>query len=252
MYRLYIILLAFCVTSCDSENAQPCFKTAGDATVREYDVNVFNKITVSGDMQLVLKQGDVQHIVLKSGANLINEVNLSVIDEVLIASYNDGCNLVRDYGDTQLVVTVPRLTLIRNASSYDVVGDGELTFPRLRLESNILDADTAVYYNNSGFDLTIKNEEIDISANGKARFKLRGTTSLLNVEFADKTARLEAEELPAERVEVFHRSSNKVIVNPQSSLSAIITGPGDIISVNRPPDVDVDERYTGKLIFMNN
>lgn len=72
------------------------------------------------------------------------------------------------------------------------------------------------------------------------------------MNFADKTARLESQELIAQRVEVFHRSANKIIVNPQNSLNGIITGSGDIISVNRPPSVEVIERFTGKLIFETN
>ena len=40
-----------------------------------------------------------------------------------------------------------------------------------------------------------------------------------------------------------------MIINPQQSLTGVITGTGDVIAVNRPPVVDVEERYTGRLIF---
>jgi len=200
-------------------------------------------------MQLLLKQGEEQRIVLQSGKNVIDEVHLEVRDSLLTARYDDGCNLAREYGITKVIVTTPRLTKVRNASIYDVVGEGTLNFPHLRLESNTLDADSAVFYNSGGFDLTLDTQQIVLSANGKAVFKLKGKTAGLNVNFADKTARLEGHELIAQRVEVFHRSANQIIVNPQNSLNGIITGPGDLISVRRPPIVEVVERYTGKLIF---
>lgn len=204
---------------------------------------------MEGDLQLLLRQGDEQRIFVQSGKNIIDEVQLEVRDSLLIARYDDGCNLTREYGITKLIVTTPRLNKVRNASVYDVVGEGVLSFPNLRLDSNTLDADSAVFYNSGGFDLILETKQLALSANGKAFFKLKGSTDRLNVNFPDKTARLESQELIAQFVEVFHRSANKIIVNPQNSLNGIITGPGDLISVNRPPKVEVVERFTGKLIF---
>ena len=40
-----------------------------------------------------------------------------------------------------------------------------------------------------------------------------------------------------------------MIVNPQASIKGSIFGTGDVISVNRPPVVEVEELYTGRLIF---
>ena len=235
--------------SCDSENGPVCLRTAGAATTQEFDLGAFDQIRVAGDMQLILKQGNEQQVLLKSGKNTIDEVQLEVRDGMLMARYDDGCNLARDYGITQLTVTAPHLVKVRNASVYDVVGEGVLHFPQLLLESNTLDEDPAVFYNSGGFDLVLDAQQVRLSANGKAFFKLKGKTERLNVNFADKTARLEGSELIAKRVEVFHRSANSIIVNPQNSLKGIITGTGNLISVNRPPVVEVDENFTGKLIF---
>jgi len=40
-----------------------------------------------------------------------------------------------------------------------------------------------------------------------------------------------------------------MIVNPQNSITGVIRATGDVISLNRPPIVDVDELFTGRLIF---
>jgi hypothetical protein len=42
-----------------------------------------------------------------------------------------------------------------------------------------------------------------------------------------------------------------MIVNPQQSLTGLLRGTGDLISVNHPPIVDVEQLYTGHLIFQN-
>jgi len=237
--------------SCDSEDASPCFKTAGTTIMQEFDLDGFNSIRVAGDMQLIIKQGETQLVHLKSGENIIDEVQLMVQDSLLVAHYDDGCNLARHYGVTQLIITLPELKMILNASSYDVIGEGTLRFRQLRLESNTLDADADLLYNTSGFDLVLDNQQLELAANGKALFNLKGKTERLSINFADKTARLEGRELIAQHVDFFHRSANAILVNPQQSLTGIITGPGDVIVVNRPPSVNVSERFIGKLIFEN-
>ena len=40
-----------------------------------------------------------------------------------------------------------------------------------------------------------------------------------------------------------------MIVNPQQSLTGEIRSTGDVITVNTPSTINVDEYYTGRLIF---
>jgi len=60
---------------------------------------------------------------------------------------------------------------------------------------------------------------------------------------------LEAENLRVNEVRIFQRSANIMIINPVESLRGSIRGTGDVISVNRPPIVEVEEYYTGQLLF---
>ena len=61
--------------------------------------------------------------------------------------------------------------------------------------------------------------------------------------------RFEGANLIAQHIIVFHRGSNDMIVNPQQSLSGELRGSGDLISVNTPLSVDVEQYYIGELIF---
>jgi hypothetical protein len=40
-----------------------------------------------------------------------------------------------------------------------------------------------------------------------------------------------------------------MIINPVQELKGKISGTGHVISVNRPPIVEVEEQYKGRLIF---
>ena len=69
------------------------------------------------------------------------------------------------------------------------------------------------------------------------------------VGFFSGSGRFEGENLIAQNVEISHRGSNDMIVNPILSLTGIIRGTGDVIVINQPPLVDVEEIYIGELIF---
>ena len=60
---------------------------------------------------------------------------------------------------------------------------------------------------------------------------------------------LAGRDLIAQTVDIQHRGTNKIIVNPQQLLKGEIRSTGDVISVNRPPVVDVETFYSGRLIF---
>ena len=92
---------------------------------------------------------------------------------------------------------------------------------------------------------------VSIVVNGIAYFKLRGLTTNLNVTVAAGDSRIEAEDLVANAVSINHRGTNDVYVNPQQRIRGVIRGTGDVISVNRPPEVDVEELYNGRLIFQD-
>ena len=61
--------------------------------------------------------------------------------------------------------------------------------------------------------------------------------------------RFEGEQLIAQHINVYHRGSNKMIVNAQQSLTGTLYSTGDLIAKNHPNEVEVEELYTGSLIF---
>jgi len=80
-------------------------------------------------------------------------------------------------------------------------------------------------------------------------FYITGQTENLYIGFFSGSGRFEGENLTAQNVEVFHRGSNNIIVNPQLSITGALYSTGDLVSVNRPETVEVEEFYTGRLIF---
>ena len=68
---------------CDSDKGLNCFQAAGDIIQEEFTVEPFDKITVWERTQLFIKQGDTQKVVVETGENLLNDIEVQIKDGVL-------------------------------------------------------------------------------------------------------------------------------------------------------------------------
>ena len=178
----------------------------------------------------------------------MNEISAEVVDGRLILRNGNCCNFVRDYGITSVHVTVPNLTWLQNAGNRVIRSVGELHFSNIWLRS-LNQEDAKGVYTVGDFDLHLVSDYVRVTGDDFSNFFLRGETNYLNLYIANGDGRVEAQELIAGTVEIQHRGTNKLFVNPQQVLKGEIRSTGDVISVNRPPVVEIESFYTGKLIF---
>ena len=241
----YFIFIFIC--SCNSENAPDCFKAAGTILEFELSVSPFSKILVNNKIQLFIEEGAEYKVVVETGEYIINEIDVIVTDGTLYLTNTIGCNFVRDYGITKVFVTAPNIEEIRNNSSLTVSSIGVLRYSNLSLLSE--DFELGGSYTNGDFILDLEVENLNIVANGFSDFFLTGTAVKAEIALYSGNSRVEAADLLIHDLMVFHRSTNKIIVNPQMSIIGEIRSLGDVISKNKPPLIDVIEYYTGRLIF---
>ncbi len=250
MKKLIYILCIICCIGCNTENAPDCFQTQGNIISTQFEVPFFLKIRIEDDVSLVIRQGATQRVIIETGENLLNDVSVTVEDEILVIRDSNRCNLVRDYGITKAIVTTPDLKEIRNSSEFHVVGEGVLRFPFLQLVSN-----TTGGIENSrksgDFTMTIECDDFRVAANGFSAFYIDGFAEKASIGFEDEVPRFEGRNLIINDLRILQRSANVMIVNPQERLRGEIRGTGDVISVNRPPIVEVEEFFTGRLIFQD-
>ena len=247
--RILVLVFLILFISCNSENAEDCFQTSGETVEVEYQLEEFTKLRAETDVIVYIKQGDEYKVTLRTGKNLLSEALVEVQDGILVLRNDTRCNLVREYGNFEVFVTVPNLTEIRHNSSREIYSDGTLVFPSLYLVSNTSINLDVILRKNGEFHLDLDTESLRIDANGKSVFYMTGEAENMDLNFQNENPRFEGRDLVVQNIDVYHRAPNKMIVNPQQSLTGVITGTGDVIAVNRPPVVDVEERYTGRLIF---
>ena len=168
--------------SCNSEKGLNCFQAEGERIEQEIPVEAFSKIIVEERLQLIVKQGETQKVVLATGENLVNDIEVSVTDGVLTLFNDNGCNLVRDYNISKVYVPTPELTEIRNASGYEVQSDGVLSFDSLTLTSEDVEEED-FYHKDGDFSLELDVNTLNITANGLSNFFISGAAETATIEF---------------------------------------------------------------------
>ena len=88
-----------------------------------------------------------------------------------------------------------------------------------------------------------------IENNNVSRYFITGNTGQALLNFYAGDGRIDATNLIAQDIQVFHRGSNDMIVNPIQSITGKMVSTGNIILKNNPPVVDVQQLYTGHIIF---
>ncbi|PKV49640.1 putative autotransporter adhesin-like protein [Aquimarina sp. MAR_2010_214] len=241
---IWVVLFLF---GCDSENASDCFQRTGTIVRKEIEVADFTRILVNPNIELIIKEGATTSVIIETGDNLLNEVSAIVEDDRLVLSNTNDCAFFRDSNQTKIFVTAPNINEVRSGTQFDISSDGVLRYASLTLLSEDFGENTET--TTGTFHIQIDNESVSVVGNNIASFFVEGKTKLLNVNFASGTGRFEGANLVAENVQIFHRGTNKIIVNPQQSITGEIRSTGDVISVNRPSVIEVEEFFTGKLIF---
>ncbi len=235
--------------ACNGENVPDCFQNAGSIVQQEFTVDSFDKITVFERIELIVKEDADQKVVVETGEYLLNDIKVYVEDGRLIMMNDNGCNLSRDYGITKVFVSSPNLTEIRNSSGLTVSSDGILNYDDILLRSDEFGVEEGFYHSDGDFNLQVNSESIVIVTNNLTNIFMSGSVENINIGFFSGSGRFEGSDLIAENVTIFHRGSNDMIINPQQSLTGEIRSNGDVISINRPPVIAVEEFYTGRLIF---
>lgn len=227
-----------------------CFQASGDLERITLEVSEFSNITVFENIQLVLRYGPQQEVVMETGKNLRSDVSARVVDGTLELMDTNSCNFFRAYGRTTFYVTTPDLNVLRSSTGWPVRSDGVLPFKSLRLLSESFN-NPQTQTTDGSFDLELQVDRLEVVSNGIAFFRLRGQAIEFSVTIAAGDSKVDAHDLLSESVQVNHRGSNDISVRPSRRISGLINGYGDVLSFERPPEVEVEETFRGRLIFID-
>jgi len=147
-------------------------------------------------------------------------------------------------------VTTPTLEEIYSKTDRKISCNGVLTFPDLSLLALDTDGDGEKGAGVGDFVLHVNNQSLTVHNNNVSRFYLSGQTNSANFNFYFGDGRIEAQNLVAQDIAVYHRGSNDMIVYPVVNLKGDLYSTGYLVSKNHPVNApQIAAHYTGQLIF---
>ena len=242
-----LIVLFLALTAC--EKPSDCFESSGPTITKEVAVQPFKKIKVYRGIEVVITEGSEYKVEIVAGSNFIDNVEVRQNGDQLIFKDDVSCNWVRAYGNTKILVTTPTLEEIYSKTDRNISSNGVLTFPYISFVAMDKDGDGESGVGTGDFILNVNNDYLNIANNNVSRFYLSGQTNTANFNFYFGDGRIEAQNLTAQNIIVYHRGSNDMVVNPIQSISGIMNSTGNIILKNVPPIVQVEELYQGRVIY---
>lgn len=248
MKKYFSLFLVFLV-SISCEKPSDCIESTGAIITKEFTVSPFEIVNVYSGIEVIITQGNDYKVEVKTGENLINDIEVKQVGNALTLKDNTTCNWVRAYGQTKIYITAPNLTEIHSKTERDISSNGILTYPNLSLFALDQDADGIKGAGTNDFHIQVNNNQLTIGTNNIARFYISGQTNEAFLNFYEGNSRVEAQDLIAQKITVFHRGTNDMIVHPVQSITGKMASTGNIILKNNPPIIDVQELYHGKVIY---
>ncbi len=248
MKKFSLLTVLFCLLSA-CEKPSDCIESSGSTITKEISVQPFKKIKVYRGIEVIITQGPDYKVEIVAGENFIDNVSVTQNGDQLIFKDDISCNWVRAYGQTKIVVTTPTLEEVYSKTDRNISSNGVLTFPFISFIAMDKDGDGESGAGTGDFKLNIDNDFLYIANNNVSRFYLSGQTNLAEFNFYFGDGRVEAENLTAQNVKVFHRGSNDMTVKPIQSITGVMNSTGNIILKNVPPVIEVEELYQGHIVY---
>lgn len=248
MRRISTISLTLLLWACDTERAPDCLKTSGSTVKKMVAPLPFEEIIVFQGVEVFLEQGEDHQVIIETGKNFLEDTQVKVVDKRLIIRKTTPCNLFRSYNNTSILVRTPTLNWLQNNSGRPIRSVGQLRFPELWLRS-FNDKEGSREMTTGDFILDLEVEKLRITNDNFSNYFLSGSAEKMELFFLSGDGRLEAGGLVVQEVDLLHRGTNSMIVNPQFALKGDIYSFGDVIALSRPEIVEVRQHYSGRLIF---
>ena len=136
---------------------------------------------------------------------------------------------------------------IRNASEWTVSTRGFIHTDTLTLVSE--GGFSKKYLNTGDFRIKLVANRLTVISNGYSLFRIQGYVHTSFVGFYGGLCRMEAKDLLAEDVFVFHRSANDVFIRARNRVRGKLLSTGNLYIYGSPRVVEVEQHYTGRVIL---
>ncbi|WP_177761093.1 GIN domain-containing protein [Flavobacterium sp. I3-2] len=238
---LFILLVVTTFSSCTKEGS--CFSDSGNSVSKTLSLSAFDVIDIPKGFTVEIIESNESKIEIDSKESYLANLDFQIQNNQLTITNSMSCSMLHSYEIAKVRIYTPTLKKIISRTQLKVSSVGILRFPELTI---ITSSDEGA---SSKVDLQIENNVLRVEDNQVGYFKISGKTIWLDIAFYGGSGRLEAQNLEAFDCTFFQRSNNDILVKAENKLSGTIYATGNVIVFNKPNEVDVTEKYKGKLIY---
>ncbi|NJM94125.1 MAG: DUF2807 domain-containing protein [Cytophagales bacterium] len=228
-----IVLSGLLLASLFFSSCRDCLEGQGSTTRQTLQLAYFDKIRVSGPLDVYVSQGDEQKVEVEGHQNVINDLKRSTGGNEWDIEFRSPC--VEDIGPFKVFITVPKLERVKIDGSGDVLFTG--SFGGQDLDLAISGSGDV----SSSGALTFS--QIHSSISGSGTISLQGSASTHRIDISGSGDVL-AYELATSTTRVEISGSGKAEVSASELLAVKISGSGDVF-YKGDPSIEVEVSGSG-------
>lgn len=199
----------------------------------ERDIRGFQGVRVSSGIDVFLRQGDNEKVIVEADENL-HEYILTEIRDGIIHVYTN--TTIRDAEMKRVHITMPDISLISTTSAGDVIGETPVQAERLRLSATSA----------GDIKLELYADEVDLDISSSGDMTLNGEAGRLKANLSS-AGDLNAFEFKVKEADVSVSSAGDAELNVSERLRARASSAGDISYRGDPRYVDAHSSSAGSI-----
>ena len=238
--KYFILTFSLLILSCGKDSV--CPGSVGNITKFERSMAPFSKISILGDVEVVLTQGNPDAMVLECGENLADHIITEIVEDELIVNNRLKCNWLRDL-DTPIILHITKGDIReiyhagqRNISTSNTFNLQELYF--------------TVEYSNSRIELDLNCNRLHLVQNASnARIQVDGFCDDFYA-YNDGNGSILAKDFFCEEGFITNHGTGRIETSVQGILKAHVYDRGNIYYAPSPDSllIKVFHPGTGEVI----
>jgi hypothetical protein len=230
---LLAVAIILATTSCIHGQFWKTVEGHGNVVKKERKTDSFTGVKVSSGIDVYLRQGDNESVVVEADENLheyiLTEVHGGVLN--VYSEYN-----IRDAERKRVYVTMKDINSVRTTSAGDVIGESPVNADKLELSASSA--------GDIKLEVHAKTVNLDISSSGD--MTLTGETDLLRADLSS-AGDLNAYDLKSREADISVSSAGDADINVSERITARASSAGDINYKGDPKYVDAHSSSAGGI-----
>jgi hypothetical protein len=236
MKSLRSLVIAVIILGIATSSKAQFWKTVeghGDVVKKERKTDSFTGVKVSSGIDVYLRQGDNESVVVEADENLheyiLTEVHGGVLN--VYSEYN-----IRDAERKRVYVTMKDIKSVRTTSAGDVIGEGPVKSEKLELSASSA----------GDIKLEVHAKIIDLDISSSGDMTITGETDLLRADLSS-AGDLNAYDLQSREADISVSSAGDADITVSERITARASSAGDINYKGDPKYVDAHSSSAGGI-----